>query len=116
VIEERGVRRYTASAKDFALVDVPELRYIAVDGHGDPNTAPESADAVEALHAVAYALKFECRNTLGRDLTVGPLEGLWHAADMSAYVTRDKGARDWTMMISQPDVDPASNQVVATEG
>ncbi|WP_155368191.1 GyrI-like domain-containing protein [Catellatospora vulcania] len=94
---------YAPSAKDFSVVDVPELRYIAVDGHGDPNTSEAYTAAVEALFTVAYTLKFASKKTLDRDFVVGPLEGLWRADDPTAFVTRDKGAWAWTMMISQPD-------------
>jgi hypothetical protein len=94
---------YAASAKDFAVVDVPELRYLAVDGHGDPNTSTAYADAVAALFGVAYTLKFASKKALARDFVVGPLEGLWRADDPAAFVRRDKDAWDWTMLISQPD-------------
>lgn len=94
---------YSASAKDFTVVEVPVLRYLAVDGHGDPNTAPAYTEAIEALYSVAYTLKFESKKVLDRDFVVAPLEGLWRAADMAAFVTRDKSAWDWTMMINQPD-------------
>lgn len=94
---------YSSSSKDFTRVEVPELHYLAVDGHGDPNTAPAHTEAIEALYAVAYTLKFESKKALGRDFVVAPLEGLWRAADMAVFVARDKAAWDWTMMINQPD-------------
>lgn len=94
---------YSAPSTDFAVVDVPELWYLAVDGHGDPNTAPAYTEAIEALYSVAYTLKFASKKTLERDFVVGPLEGLWRAADMAAFVARDKGTWHWTMMIVQPD-------------
>ncbi|GAA1688264.1 hypothetical protein GCM10009830_39810 [Glycomyces endophyticus] len=93
---------YAPSAKDFALVEVPELRYLAVDGRGDPNTAPAYTGAVEALYATAYALKFASKAE-GRDFTVGPLEGLWRADDPAAFLTRAKAEWDWTMLISLPE-------------
>ncbi|GAA1620588.1 GyrI-like domain-containing protein [Catellatospora bangladeshensis] len=94
---------YAPPSRDFAVVDVPELRYLAVDGHGDPNTSAAYVNAVEALYGVAYAVKFASRKAGGRDFTVGPLEGLWRADDPSVFLTRDKTAWSWTMMISQPD-------------
>ncbi len=94
---------YAPSTGGFALVDVPELTYIAVDGHGDPNTSPEYAAAVEALYATAYTIKFASKIAHGRDFVVGPLEGLWRAADPRSFITRDKDSWDWTMMIVQPD-------------
>jgi hypothetical protein len=95
---------YRPSAKEFVVVEVPRLKYLMVDGHGDPNTAKEYQDAVEALYAVAYKLKFMSKRSLGKDYVVPPLEGLWWAEDMEAFTTlRDKRAWDWTMMIMQPE-------------
>ena len=94
---------YSPTAKEFSAVTVPPLQYIAVDGHGDPNTAPAYAGAIEALFSVAYTLKFESKGSLGKDFVVGPLEALWSADDMAAFVSRDKSAWDWTAMINQPE-------------
>jgi hypothetical protein len=87
------------------LVDVPALSYLMIDGHGDPNTAVEYREAVEALYAISYAAKFIVKGAPdGVDYGVLPLEGLWWTADMSTFSTEDKSAWDWTMMIMQPDV------------
>ncbi len=94
---------YTAPTDDFLVVDVPQLRYLAIDGHGDPNTSAAYSDAVEALYSVAYTLKFDSKKTLDRDFVVGPLEGTWRAEDMAAFTARDKSVWSWTMMISQPE-------------
>ncbi|WP_084143775.1 GyrI-like domain-containing protein [Amycolatopsis taiwanensis] len=94
---------YSPPSKEFTVVEVPEFRYIAIDGQGDPNTSPAYANAVEALYGVAYALKFASKKTLGRDFAVGPLEGLWRADDPTAFMARRKETWAWTMMISQPD-------------
>lgn len=93
---------YAPGARDFALVEVPPQQALAVDGHGDPNTAAEYTEALEALYPVAYAVKGASKRS-GRDFVVPPLEGLWHADDPSVFVTRDKGAWDWTMLLVLPD-------------
>jgi hypothetical protein len=93
---------YAPSAKEFAVVEVPQMRYLAVDGRGDPNTSPEYADAVEALYGVAYTLKFASK-ALGRDFVVAPMEGLWRAEDPAAFLERRKDEWAWTMMIGRPD-------------
>ena len=99
---------YRARRGRFRILDVPELRYLMVDGHGDPNTSPAFAEAVEALYPVAYTLKFASKRELGRDYVVPPLEGLWWAEDMDSFTAaRDKSRWDWTLMIMQPDwIDP----------
>jgi hypothetical protein len=89
--------------RKFTLVEVPEMQFLMLDGHGDPNTTQDYQDAVEALYAVAYKTKFASKRALDQDYVVPPLEGLWWAGDMSTFVTRDKSAWDWTMMIMQPD-------------
>ena len=94
---------YQPAAADFAEVDVPAMTYLAVDGHGDPNTSPAYATAIQALYAGAYAIRSAFKKRSGDDFVVGPLEGLWTSADNSAFATRDKGERDWTMMIPLPD-------------
>jgi hypothetical protein len=41
---------YQPSAREVAVVDVPPLNYLMLDGQGDPNTAPAYAEAVDTLH------------------------------------------------------------------
>lgn len=94
---------FAPSSKDFSMVDVPPVQYLAVDGHGNPGTSELYTEALEALYATAYGVKFASKNALGRDFVVAPLEGLWWAADMGAFTAGDKDQWDWTMMISQPD-------------
>ncbi len=94
---------YKPSSKAFAVVDVPPMQFLMIDGHGDPNTAQEYQDAIEALYPVAYKLKFMSKKELERDYVVPPLEGLWWAEDMDTFTRREKSAWDWTMMIMQPE-------------
>ena len=100
---KKTLKHLYAPKSKFELVNVPEMQFLMVDGHGDPNTAQEYADAVEALFGVAYKLKFMSKKELEKDYTVPPLEGLWWAEDMDTFVTRDKSVWDWTMMIMTPD-------------
>ena len=94
---------YQPSAKEVVAVDVPALRFLMIDGRGDPNTSPEYGRAVEALFSVSYATKFVVKKTDGIDYAVMPLEGLWWADDPSAFVANDRSQWQWTMMIVQPD-------------
>jgi hypothetical protein len=94
---------YAPKNTDWALIDVPEQQFVAIDGRGDPNTSAEYAHAVEALHAVAYTIKFASKRAVGRDFVVAPLEGLWWADDPQAFTARAKDSWQWTMLISQPD-------------
>ena len=101
---KKSLDSYQARHHEFRVLDVPPLLYLAVDGHGDPNTAPEYADAIGALYPVAYKVKFASKRDLGRDYVVPPLEALWWASDMDAFTrARDKSEWDWTAMIMVPD-------------
>ena len=107
---------YQLPAGQFSIVEVPGLTFAMVDGKGDPNVAPEYANAVQWLFSVSYTLKFMSKKELARDYTVPPLEGLWWAEDMSAFLNRDKAAWSWTMMILQPDwITPAMFQAAANK-
>lgn len=100
-------RLYKASAKDVAEVTVPPLRYLMIDGKGDPNTSREYAEAVAALFSVSYAAKFAVKNGPQKtDYAVMPLEGLWWADDWSVFLAGDKAGWNWTMMILQPSFVP----------
>jgi hypothetical protein len=95
---------YAPTARQgFHLVDVPAMRFLMVDGKGDPNTAAAYTNAVETLYSVAYAIKFASKTELERDYVVPPLEGLWWADDMSTFLTRQKGKWKWTMMLMVPE-------------
>ena len=104
---------YQPPAGRFTIVDVPEMQFLMVDGQGDPGTAVAYTEAVEALMAVAYKTKFLSKKELDRDYVVPPLEGLWWAADWTAFTTRrDRDQWQWTMMVMTPDWVPA--QLVST--
>jgi hypothetical protein len=95
---------YQARHDEFRILEVPEMRYLMVDGHGDPNHAPAFTEAVQTLYPVAYALKFASKNELGHDYVVPPLEGLWWADDFATFTTtRDASRWDWTLMLLVPD-------------
>ena len=49
---------YQPHKKEFQVVEVPDMKFFKVDGHGDPNSAPEYTEAVEALYALSYKVKF----------------------------------------------------------
>jgi hypothetical protein len=94
---------YAPKPGRFESVDVPQMGFLLIDGHGDPITSAAYREAVEGLYAASYAVRAVGKQALGRVHTVAPLEGLWSAADLAVFRTRDKSAWEWTMMIAQPD-------------
>ena len=50
---KKDLKEFYSPPKKFVIVDVPEMQFLMVDGHGDPNVAQEYQDALEALYALA---------------------------------------------------------------
>lgn len=101
---KRTLACYRAPRGRFEVIDVPDLQYLMVDGHGDPNSSTSFTEAIEALYPVAYKLKFASKRDLGRDYVVPPLEGLWWAEDLDSFTARrDKSRWDWTLMLMVPE-------------
>ncbi len=101
---KRTLDAYQARQQQIRIVDVPDLQYLMIDGHGDPNTSPAFAEAVASLYPVAYRTKFASKADLRRDYVVPPLEGLWWAEDMNSFRgARDKSRWDWTLMLMVPE-------------
>jgi hypothetical protein len=90
-------------AKDFVLVEVPEMRFIMIDGRG---AADRSAldQAVKWLFAVIYPIKRIARERMGSNFVEPPLEGLWWADDMHDFISGNRERLNWRMMIVyEPD-------------
>lgn len=95
---------YNPSTKEISIVDVPKMNFLMIDGKGDPNTSQEYKEAIEALYAVSYSLKFMIKKgETAIDYVVMPLEGLWWTDDMAQFSTENKGIWKWTAMIMQPE-------------
>ena len=86
------------------LVDVPEMGFLMVDGVGDPNTAPAYREALDALYAMAFTIKFALKKTgEGPEYVVPPLEGLWWSDESADFLLQRKDKWSWTAMIMQPE-------------
>ncbi len=95
---------YNPSKTKVSLVDVPSMNFLMIDGKGDPNTSPAYVEAIEALYAVSYTLKFTIKKgEMAIDYGVMPLEGLWWVEDMRHFDPEKKEDWLWTAMIMQPD-------------
>lgn len=100
---------FSAPRDDFAPQTFQAYSYLMVDGQGSPGESPEYHAALKELYPLAYATKFFSKQELGRDYVVPPLEGLWWADDMDAYI--EPGRRNewrWTLMLMLPSwIEPS---------
>jgi len=82
---------FNPSKKDVSVVDVPAFNYLMVHGEGKPD-GDAATEAISALYPVAYTIKFMKKGE-DKDFGVPPLEGLWWADDMDAFIQDKKD--DW---------------------
>jgi hypothetical protein len=94
-------------------VEVPECGFFVVAGKGDPNL-PEFGEAVGALYALSYGVKFLPKKGPApagyHEFSVYPLEGVWDLepfardrVDEAGHAVLDKSALVYEAMIRQPD-------------
>lgn len=97
-------RLYEPRRGEFAIVEVPPMRFLMVDGEGDPNTVAAFQQGTQALFGTAFSVKFLLKKIApSLDFVVPPMEGLWWTDGSCAFDTWDKDAWKWTIMIAQPD-------------
>lgn len=102
-LKKENKKLYNPSTMDVSLVDVPEMKFLMIDGKGDPNTSPEYQNAMETLFPISYKVKFISKKAKSQDYVVMPLEGLWWVDDMEDFSIEDKSSWFWTAMIRQPE-------------
>jgi hypothetical protein len=116
-LKKQWKQLYQPPAGEITTVTVPPLTYLMVDGQGDPNKSKTFEEAVEALYALSYTLKFTLKKSpRAIDYGVMPLEGLWWADDPHVFMHVDKSAWKWTAMILQPEfISPANVDAAIAE-
>jgi hypothetical protein len=67
---------YRARKGKVDFIDVPELGFTVVDGHGAPG-GETFTNALQALYSVSYAAHFAVKKSRGDAPRVMPLEALW---------------------------------------
>ena len=90
------------------IVDVPKMKFIMIDGKGDPNDeSGEYAKALESLYGLSYTIKMSRKSGKSPadffEYVVPPLEGLWWTAADQPFDKSRKDQLIWTAMIRRPD-------------
>lgn len=95
--------------KTPSVIDVPEMRFITVEGSGNPNTCAAYSEAVELLYGLSFTIKMSKMNGTQPagyfDYVVPPLEGLWFTdgAPFDGVNVTDKNLFRWISLIRQPE-------------
>lgn len=108
-IDYKKTEKHLYLPKAPAIVRIPEMVFFAVEGQGDPNTAPAYRVAMELLYGLSFTVKM---SKMGGetpegyfDYVVPPLEGLWWTDDpaFDGRAPADKSQFRWISLIRQPD-------------
>lgn len=108
-IDYKKTEKHLYLPKAPAIVRIPEMVFFAVEGQGDPNTAPAYREALELLYGLSFTVKM---SKMGGetpegyfDYVVPPLEGLWWTDDpaFDGRAPADKSQFRWISLIRQPD-------------
>jgi len=102
-LKKKLANLYGYKKTEPALLDVPSLKFVQFDGHGNPNNNPMFEEAMQVVYTMAYGIKFKIKSKFNKDYTVMPPEGLWCADDMTAYNELRKDEWKWTIGILIPD-------------
>lgn len=90
------------------LIDVPNMKFIIVQGKGNPNDQEgEYQEALQLLYALSFTIKM---SKMGShkiegyfDYVVPPLEGLWWNEGNEKVDYNHKEKFEWISMIRQPE-------------
>lgn len=108
---------YAPGPDRIEVIDVPPMNYLMIDGRGDPNQTDTFKDAIEALFAISYTLKYMVKQSEGGvDYLVMPLEGLFSSFGGTTFNRDNQDKWQWTLMIMQPDYIDARMYAAAAEG
>ncbi len=106
---KKEYKEFYLPPKKPGIIEIPEMNYIAVRGHGDPNEPDgEYKIAVGLLYAIAFTIKMSCKGNHKIEgyfsYVVPPLEGLWwQAGQLQGIDYAHKEDFEWISMIRLPE-------------
>ena len=91
-----------------SIIEVPAMRFLAVEGQGDPNEAGGAYQhALELLYGMAYTLKMSYKTDHAIEgfyqYVVPPLEGFWWQPDVTGVDYANKASFQWVSVIRVPE-------------
>ncbi len=106
VLDEKVSRLYAPSARYISTVDVPELKFLMIDGRIEEEqnlkTSESFQEALNVISGISFTLKFMSKLNRKKpiDYNIMPMEALWQFGDQGDLINR--GGWQWTLMAMQP--------------
>jgi hypothetical protein len=89
---------YHPPTNQFTLIDVPDIRYLAIDGSGDPKQSGIE-HSMQWLWSIVHFLLPIAKEQLGRQFAFPPLECLFWADDNEDLVSCSRDKWQWRVMV-----------------
>lgn len=102
-------KEYYIPSTTPSIITIPKMKFIMIDGEGNPNTSQSYKDALEVLYGLSYAIKMSKMSGNQPDgyfdYVVPPLEGYWSIDDgqFNGINGLKKDKFIWTSFIRQPE-------------
>lgn len=105
---KKEFKEFYLPPKQPGIVDIPEMRFVAVRGQGDPNEAGGAyQQALGLLYGITFTLKMSYKGDHRIDgffeYALPPLEGLWWQEGVRGVDYAHKETFQWISMIRLPD-------------
>ena len=105
---KKEYREFYLPPRKPQIVEMPEMRFVAVRGSGNPNAEDgEYKAAMELLYGLSFTIKMSKMNGTQPEgyfeYVVPPLEGLWRQENTDGIDYSRKSDLIWTSMIRQPE-------------
>lgn len=94
---------YLPPEHEFTLIDVPEIRYMMIDGVGNLDGDGPAA-AVKWLYAIVHKIKPLVKERMGKNFVEPPPEFLYWADQPEDFIVRKKDTWKWRVMIVFTDI------------
>lgn len=97
-----------------SIIEVPPMRFLAVEGAGDPNEAGGTYQhALELLYGLAYTLKMSYKTDYAIEgfyqYVVPPLEGFWWQPGVAGVDYANKASFQWVSVLRVPEFVTAAD-------
>jgi len=89
---------YSPAADNFTILDVPVMRYMMIDGEGDPSGKAFN-NSVQWINSLIFFLRPLVKQKEGKRFVEPPLECLYWAEDIDDFVSGNKDKWKWRVMV-----------------
>jgi len=93
---------YQPPKNEFTYVHVPKMKYMVIDGQGDPGQNGMDA-AIKWLYSIAHFLIPLAKERMGKNFVYPPVECLFWADSESDFIVANKAKWLWRAMIVLAD-------------